>query len=266
MADYFDMLLLELSGQKYSKAGHNRGLQRVLDGRSRGSIEFKHQNVSAVLRDLGHPWIAGYKPMANYQELLFDAVARRAEAATTLRSLIETQVEKPASIPVVEDLLQCWVEPPKPEQEKPPSARPPGQVRRMVDYLARESANRSLGRAGEEFALRYERARLNFEQKPQLADRIEHTSVTEGDGAGFDIRSFEADGRDRLIEVKTTAYAKETPFYVSRNEVAVSQDRRDHYQLYRLFTFRSDPRLFTKAGALDEVFRLAPSQYLAKVG
>ena len=34
----------------------------ALDGRSKGSIEFKHQNVSAVLVDMGLPYIDGYKP------------------------------------------------------------------------------------------------------------------------------------------------------------------------------------------------------------
>ncbi|WP_242541974.1 protein NO VEIN domain-containing protein [Leptolyngbya sp. Cla-17] len=33
--------------------------------------------------------------------------------------------------------------------------------------------------------------------------------------------TFEADGRDRFIEVKTTAYGKQVPFFVSQNEVMV---------------------------------------------
>lgn len=42
VADYFAMLELELSAEPYSKADHNRALQ-VRIGRSKGSIEFKHQ-------------------------------------------------------------------------------------------------------------------------------------------------------------------------------------------------------------------------------
>ena len=42
------MLEAELRREAYSKAKHNRRLQLVI-GRSRGSIEFKHQNISAVL-------------------------------------------------------------------------------------------------------------------------------------------------------------------------------------------------------------------------
>src|SRR5450759_2790716 len=67
------MLQAELSGQPYSKAEHNRGLQRRI-GRNNGSIEFKHQNISAVLVNFRQPFIAGYLPRQNYQKLLEQAV------------------------------------------------------------------------------------------------------------------------------------------------------------------------------------------------
>jgi hypothetical protein len=52
VADYFDMLRLDLAGQEFAKAERNRALQERLNGRNRISIEFKHQNISAVLLDL----------------------------------------------------------------------------------------------------------------------------------------------------------------------------------------------------------------------
>ena len=56
IADYFAMLQNDLAGLPYSKAGHNRQLQ-ARSGRGRGSIEFEHQNISAVLKGLGEAWI-----------------------------------------------------------------------------------------------------------------------------------------------------------------------------------------------------------------
>ena len=44
--------------------------------RTDGSIEFKRENISAVLGELGFPWIKGYKPAANYQDALFEAIER----------------------------------------------------------------------------------------------------------------------------------------------------------------------------------------------
>jgi hypothetical protein len=75
VADYFDMLAADLSGQPYVKSQHNAALS-IRIGRSRGSVEFKHENISAVLEMLGMPWIPGYKPRSNYQGAIFDALDR----------------------------------------------------------------------------------------------------------------------------------------------------------------------------------------------
>jgi hypothetical protein len=53
-----------------------------------------------------------------------------------------------------------------------------------------------------------------------------------------------------LIEVKTTKYGLETPFFVSRNEVATSERHANEYQVYRLFEFRAAPRLYTLPGSI----------------
>lgn len=84
VSDYLDMLALELRGKPFNKAEHNRDLARVLNGRTRGSIERKHQNISAVLIELGYPYIDGYKPLRNYQELLKDVVEERLMDANAL--------------------------------------------------------------------------------------------------------------------------------------------------------------------------------------
>ena len=48
-ADYFTMLADPIVGRPYGNAEHNRFPQAVI-GRPRGSIEYKHQNISAVLK------------------------------------------------------------------------------------------------------------------------------------------------------------------------------------------------------------------------
>ncbi len=55
VADYFDMLEAELQGKTYKKSEHGKALIPQLSGRSEGSVEFKHQNVSGVLVELGLP-------------------------------------------------------------------------------------------------------------------------------------------------------------------------------------------------------------------
>ena len=70
MADYFEMLRYEANGLPYNKSEHNAALQTRLQSRSKASIEMKHQNISAILDQLGLPYIQGYKPRSNVQELL----------------------------------------------------------------------------------------------------------------------------------------------------------------------------------------------------
>jgi hypothetical protein len=69
------MLAADLSGRPYVKSSHSRALMAQI-GRTRRSVEFKHQNISAVLDELGMPWIPGYKPKGNYQNAIFDAIDR----------------------------------------------------------------------------------------------------------------------------------------------------------------------------------------------
>ena len=108
-------------------------------------------------------------------------------------------------------------------------------------------------------------ARLISIRREALASKIEHVSRTRGDTEGFDILSFDASGADRLIEVKTTKYGRDTPFFVSRNELNVSQARAERYHLYRVFGFREAPHLFTLHGALSTTCSLDLTAYVANV-
>ncbi len=67
--DYFLMLNAEISRNPYVKSRHSAALM-VKIGRSHRSVEFKHQNISAVLEALGLPWIPGYVPKRNYQNAI----------------------------------------------------------------------------------------------------------------------------------------------------------------------------------------------------
>lgn len=268
VADHVAMLKEQLRGRDYNKTQHRRLLAAMLERRSDGSIERKHQNISAILISLDHPWITGYKPLGNFQELLRDVVSDRVATDRELAALAEQAVRAPALAGEVEGILSRIEAPPTADPFKYPSLkeRPkvPGQTRTRINYLELESNNASLGLAGEKFIVRFERERLFEAGKESLAERIEHIAVTEGDGAGFDIRSFETNGTDRFIEVKTTAYGKQTPFFVSRNEVAVSNYRGERYHLFRLFKFRDDPRFYSLNGSIEQRCLLDPVQFSAR--
>ena len=154
VADYFVMLQAELSGQPYSKAEHNRGLQRRI-GRNKGSIEFKHQNISAVLVNFRQPFIAGYLPRQNYQKLLEQAVL---EWLSTEPRFFERLADGPVLMPRARPAIETGVRVTS-LIEKPPDGAvdvDPGEaVERSArfyrtDFVRRDAENRQLGRLGEE--------------------------------------------------------------------------------------------------------------------
>lgn len=62
---YVEMLRMENAGKAYSKADFNRQLRAKAIKRSKGSVEYRMANISAVLQEIGHAWINGYKPQRN---------------------------------------------------------------------------------------------------------------------------------------------------------------------------------------------------------
>lgn len=265
VADYFDMLEWEIKGEPYNKSEHRRNLANLLDARSHGAIERKHQNISAVLIELNFVYNPGYKPLRNYQKLLFEIVNERLRASRHLSDLLATQAEQSVTVPSVDDILSAMVDPPadRPRESTYGSARERPPTSTNVDYVKLEARNRRLGLAGEEFVVRFETARLVSLGHEPLASQIEHVSMTRGDGLGYDVLSFDTSGQERLIEVKTTAYGPLIPFFVTRNEVEVSRRSPDRYRLYRTYNFRQSPKIYEKRGSIDDSFDLDPMQFVA---
>lgn len=147
-----------------------------------------------------------------------------------------------------------------------PAAASDRQARfHRTDFVRRDAENRTLGRNGEAWVLEFEQRRLHDATgRPDLARRVEWIAETRGDGAGFDIASFNDDASPRLIEVKTTGLGKQFPFMVTVNEVRVSERKRAAYHLYRVFDFARTPRMYVLQGALSEVCRLDPTQFRAR--
>ncbi|MEG2975478.1 MAG: DUF3883 domain-containing protein, partial [Comamonas sp.] len=119
------------------------------------------------------------------------------------------------------------------------------------------------GLAGERFVIAYECWKLEQHGLHDLAKKVEHVSQTQGDGLGFDVRSFDLQGHEQLIEVKTTSFAKETPFFLSHNELKVSQAETQKYHLRRVYSFRTQPRFFTLQGDIGQHCCLDPVTYRA---
>jgi hypothetical protein len=115
VADYLEMLRDEVASRAYSKAGHRAELRSRLNGRTDASVEFKHQNISAVLDERGLRWIEGYRPLKNYQRSLGAEVDAQLGSDPELLAAI-TPAEQAAAVfqalvgnKAVEDAAIAWV-------------------------------------------------------------------------------------------------------------------------------------------------------------
>ncbi|MCC8982264.1 DUF3883 domain-containing protein [Bradyrhizobium acaciae] len=255
VADYFLMLQGEAIGKSYSKAEHSRLLRRHID-RSEGSIEFKHQNISAVLLKLGLPRIAGYMPAANYQKAIIPAIDRYLSShpmALYPEKTVEGFAERQG----------LFVGTPPPLLAANPSRADIQRLIRKFNPVERDFRNRKLGRDGEELVFQYEHQRLTELDRPDLAKKVRWISEELGDGAGYDILSFDERGKERFLEVKTTVGADVTPFYITRNELSLAEERPDAFRLCRVFDFSASPRMFELIPPLRSFVHLSPLSYEA---
>ena len=269
VGDYFAMLEQELRGERYNKAEHNRNLQRLLHNRSQASIEFKHRNISAALIHLGHVYIRGYRPAWNYQALLYKTVA--AHLNRQQDQIVELEGQLILALPVTgadADWGRQEVDAPIIDRDSSAPYQAVTDFRpRRVDFATRDARNRELGTRGEQYVLELEQMRLTGLGREDLVREIEWTSRDYGDGAGYDIRSFDERGeQERFIEVKTTNAGKYQPFHITRNEVAFSAQNAPNYQLFRVFQFAESPRFYRLQGDVKDKLVLESTVYRAGFG
>lgn len=259
VADYFAMLEEEQAGETIRKTEHRRALMKLIQ-RSNGSIEFKHQNISAVLAGLGLPRIRGYVPAQNFQGAIADAIGRYLQL-------------HPDPVPLFAHPLTGFADTQLLFENPPPTALPINakakeafeRVARKFDPALRDQLNRALGAAGEEFIYEREQQLLISADRSDLAKKVRWVSKEDGDGAGYDIRSYDPSGSERWIEVKTTRGGSRTPFYLTSNENEVAKERPDAFRLYRVHDFSQQLGLFTLKPPLEAVLQLEALTFRASL-
>ena len=157
-------------------------------------------------------------PAANYQKTIITAIDRYLSL-----NPIAMHPEK---------AVNGFAERPRLFVETPPMLFPVAPRREDIERLVRkfnpverDFRNRKLGRDGEELVFQFEQERLKGLDRSDLAKKIRWISEEDGDGAGYDILSFDERGKERFLEVKTTVGSDTTPFYVTRNELSLSSER-----------------------------------------
>jgi hypothetical protein len=207
---------------------------------------------------MGLTYIAGYKPRGNYQELLAEEVREFLTAHPDLRRQIveedATSVDPPPDGSQFE-LQSIEVPPPQPVLGAGRSAAKPLKT----DWSAVNVYSQKLGEQGERFVLDLEKRRLHDAGRMDLESKVEWVSKFQRDGAGCDLRSFEETGAELFMEVKTTKGPIGVSFYVTENERRFSEKYASKYRLYRVFQFKSSPKLYRLKGPLEAALKLEPN-------
>jgi hypothetical protein len=120
---------------------------------------------------------------------------------------------------------------------------------RTTNYIQNEIENKRIGELGEIWVVEIEREFLSQHGKLDLANLVKHDSHDKGDGLGYDVQSFDLNGNKIYIEVKTTKGNKNTPFYITRNELERSIKEKSNYYLYRVYDYDEN----TQSGKLLKI-------------
>lgn len=105
------------------------------------------------------------------------------------------------------------------------------------DYLQEAADNQQLGGVGELIVLAKERQRVLEELGEEYAAKVIHVSLEEGDGAGYDIRTWKQGPEgvtEHYLEVKTTSGGANTAFFISENERECAAANLDRYEIVRV--------------------------------
>ena len=112
--------------------------------------------------------------------------------------------------------------------------------------------------------LEHEKKKLNT---LGIHKNIEHVSKLSNDSAGYDIKSYDANGEEIHIEVKTTKGGINTPFYLTATELDHCKKNLDRYKLYRVYNFdlkENRGELYIIEGDLEDVMCLEPQTFVVK--
>jgi len=123
----------------------------------------------------------------------------------------------------------------------------------FTNYIENEKENKRIGDLGELLVLQHEQEKL---KELGIRKEPEHKSKSEGDGLGYDILSYNEQGKEIFIEVKTTVRNYDAAFFITRNELVRSKQDSDKFFLYRLYDFddtNNKAKYYKRQGDLSEL-------------
>lgn len=155
---------------------------------------------------------------------------------------------------IVKNSLE-WKPKPKDGYSEIPESK--GQFKGVdIDFLKKSKEQKNLGNHGEELVKQREIEFLKLYGRYDEASKVEIVK----DGKGYDIFSYDKDGNEKFIEVKTTNANEYYPFNLSENEIAFMRKHPNQYCIYRIYNYDEE----SNAGQYYEITGDVESQLIMK--
>lgn len=140
---------------------------------------------------------------------------------------------------------------------------------KKIDYSEKSKRNKSIGDRGEQVVVMAERQYLVNKGMNKLAEKVDHISKQD-DSAGYDIKSYDSNGVEKYIEVKSTLNpVGRCNIFISLNELQTSQDIENYY-FYIVYDVGSkNPKIWKVKGTFllkDKNIVLEPVLYKIALG
>lgn len=252
----------EQSTSNYYQAHLEEFFKNNLYKKRSGSQEFEEslsefQSMIGELSVLNNVFVTTHVSLREYREYLSKRTidhnfqtSKNNDEIDSIRSLVKSVSEQK----------------PKKKEIVPPERL--YRIARKIDWEGRNKKNGLTGREGEEIALVIEQEYLESIGRKDLSDRAYNVALKHGDGLGYDLLSFFADGKEKYIEVKSTTNSLNSPYYLSRNELDFLKEHHEDYFLYRILISNGDTKnvLFKSSTSAEvlETHEITPVNFMVK--
>ncbi len=171
----------------------------------------------------------------------FGRPSRKEDAPNELKEYLESKKDYPKIKEVKAEFINLNITPENIQYEQ--KGRKP--IRKTIDFEKENRIHKLLGNRGEEIVFNLEKEYFNSIGKKGLSQKVEWVSRYD-DSLGYDIKSFEEDGQEKYIEVKSTSQFPDSNanFLISSNQYSEAK-KVENYYFYIVFNAKSkQPRVW----------------------
>lgn len=182
---------------------------------------------------------------------------------TTNIDVLDTPIEETA------EEVTMSITTPHETRTKQKAAKEKVRWKENIDYAEQQRISQKIGDRGEELVLMSEIQKVKEWGLPaEMVEQVRRVSL-ESDDYGFDILSFDKDGNERYLEVKSTKQSKKDfSFILTRNEFEHAKAYGNNYSFVIVFDILNQPRIWYMGNPfLKEPYKvnIQPTQYRVDV-